>query len=149
MILSFKGTHEFLSNFYPCRVVLAAELYPTLEHAFQATKTADVVERVEILSAQTPGKAKRLGRAVNLRPDWEDVKVEVMRGLIEQKFGPLLNPELVRALRLTGEALLVEGNYWHDNYWGVCFCEQCLGVGENVLGRLLMVRRSFIGTLSL
>ena len=149
VILRFKGPYEFLSNFYPCKVVLGVEMYPTLEHAYQAAKTDDLVERAEILAVVIPGKAKRLGRRVAIRSNWEDVKVRVMQDLIEQKFGPLLNPELVGTLRLTGEALLVEGNYWHDNYWGVCYCERCLGVGENVLGRLLIARRAVLGTLSL
>lgn len=144
VILRFKGPYEFLSNFYRCKVVLGTDLYPTLEHAYQAAKTPHVAERAEILAAVTPGKAKRLGYSVAIRPDWEDVKVAVMRDLIEQKFGSRLNPELVRALRLTDDAFLVEGNSWHDCEWGVCFCDRCAGRGENILGNLLMERRRIL-----
>ena len=38
----------------------------------------------------------------------------------------------------TGDAELIEGNTWHDNYWGVCSCSKCNGRGKNRLGKLLM-----------
>uniref|UniRef100_UPI00345E83CD NADAR domain-containing protein n=1 Tax=uncultured Duncaniella sp. TaxID=2768039 RepID=UPI00345E83CD len=43
------------------------------------------------------------------------------------------NPALAEKLIATGDAELVEGNYWHDTVWGVCD-----GVGENHLGKILM-----------
>ena len=39
----------------------------------------------------------------------------------------------------TGDEELVEGNTWSDTTWGVCN-----GVGENKLGRLLMIVRDMI-----
>jgi hypothetical protein len=84
----------------------------------------------------TPGKAKKLGRTVSLRSDWEDVKLDVMRKLIRQKFE---NPFLRPLLMLTGDAILEEHNYWHDTIWGIY-----AGIGENWLGRILMEERARI-----
>lgn len=140
VILRFKGAYAFLSNFYRWPVVYGANVYPTLEHAFQAAKTDNPPEKARILAAVTPGEAKRLGRAVTLRADWEDMKVEIMGALVARKFS-VANSELVETLKLTGDDYLVEGNAWHDSFWGVCFCDSCLGIGENMLGKLLMARR--------
>jgi hypothetical protein len=40
-IKAFRGKHAFLSNFHPSPVVLDGQTNPTVEHAFQAAKTAD------------------------------------------------------------------------------------------------------------
>jgi ribA/ribD-fused uncharacterized protein len=108
---------------------------PTVEHSFAASKTLDAFERLEIAGQTTPGRAKRRGRKVELRPDWEDVKLTVMLILIRDKF--TRHPELTEKLLDTGDQELVEGNWWNDTFWGVC-----KGVGENHLGRILMQVRS-------
>ena len=42
-------------------------------------------------------------------------------------------------LLATGDELLVEGNYWHDNYFGFCYCEKCSQLPKhNQLGKILM-----------
>ena len=83
MIVEFDGDYAFLSNFYPSTIYHEGITYPTNEHFFQAMKTLDIDERKAIAAAETPGLAKRMGRNVKLRPDWEAVKVDVMRlGLI-------------------------------------------------------------------
>lgn len=134
-ITSFSGEYRFLSNFWPANVTDEEHRYATVEHAYQAAKTASASHRREILHANTAGIAKRLGRRVPIRPDWEDVKVGVMRELLRQKFA---EPTLRAKLLATGTALLVEGNTWGDRFWGQC----PVGVGENWLGRLLMEIRS-------
>ena len=126
-IESFQGKHRFLSNFWPARVKLDDVEYPTVENAYQAAKTLS--GRHVFLSCRA-GDAKRLGRGVTLRPDWEAVKVETMRGLLRQKFAA----EPLRSMLIeTGDARLVEGNTWGDRFWGVCG-----GAGQNMLGHLLM-----------
>lgn len=131
----FAGQHAFLSNFHPTTVALDDALYPTLEHAFQAAKTTDEYQRQEIRDAPTPGQAKRLGRRVDLPGDWEARRVEVMRGLLVDKF--TRHPDLASRLVATGTRRLVEGNTWGDRFWGVCD-----GQGHNQLGRLLMEVRA-------
>ena len=85
-ITKFSGEFDFLSNFYPSPILVGGDLYPTVEHAFQALKTLDKEERKEIRLASTPGRAKRLGRKCTLRSDWETHKVSIMDRLIFRKF---------------------------------------------------------------
>ena len=132
----FADKYAFLSNFHRKPFVWSDAEWATAEHAFQASKTHDRHQQGLIRSANSPGAAKRLGRRVDLRPDWEDVKGDLMRSILEAKFGV---PELRDALVATGDADLVEGNTWGDTYWGVCD-----GEGRNQLGLTLMRIRADI-----
>lgn len=132
-INSFTGDNKFLSNFYPCKVELDDVEYPSVEHAYQAAKTLDTAERKQFHKSPLPtaAQAKKLGRKLSMRPDWEGVKLGVMEKLLVQKFA---HPELLELLKETGDAELVEGNYWGDDFWGV---DKKKG-GKNHLGKLLM-----------
>jgi ribA/ribD-fused uncharacterized protein len=148
VIDSFHNEYRFLSNFYPCVVEFEDMFYQSTEHAYQAAKTVDHLERVRVRECPSPGSAKRMGRTVTLRPDWEDVKLAIMEHLLLEKFD---DPELKGRLLDTGEEVLVEGNTWHDNYFGICSCGRCspettgiADIGENHLGRLLMKVRTAI-----
>lgn len=140
VIDSFTGDHRFLSNFSPARVICDGVEYPTVEHAYQAAKCVGPVERTMIASAATPGHAKQLGGAVSLQIDWSEIRVSVMAALLTQKFAS--GPLRVALLR-TGTAQLIEGNRWHDQFWGDCRCGRasCAEPGANQLGRLLMAVR--------
>jgi len=131
IINKFYGEYRFLSNFYDSPIMYFGATYATVEHAFQAAKTLDEVERKEVREQPTPGKAKRAGGKVTLRDDWEERKVMIMRGLVLQKFANY--PKLRKKILETGDAELIEGNTWNDTFWGVCD-----GVGENRLGKILM-----------
>ena len=140
MIVEFDGDYAFLSNFYPSTIYHDGITYPTNEHFFQAMKTLDISERKAIAAAETPGLAKRMGRNVKLRPDWEKIKVDVMRLGLILKF---TDAELAQKLIATGDEELVEGNWWHDNTWGNCHCTACSRKGgRNLLGMLLMELRT-------
>lgn len=129
-ITDFHGKHWYLSNFSKCQVELDGNVYPSVEHAFQAAKTTIQAERMKVRMQKTPGEAKRIGRKVALRPDWEKVKDGIMLDLLRQKF----NQTMYRnGLLSTGQRQLVEGNTWNDTYWGICN-----GIGQNKLGELLM-----------
>ena len=141
MINSFENKYEFLSNFYPSPIEIDGIMYPTVEHAFQASKTWNVTERLQIADLATPGAAKRAGRQVHLRLDWEDVKFSVMKRCLDKKFQI---PELKEKLLSTEKEYLEEGNTWHDQCWGVCYCDKCGGLGLNHLGHMLMQIRSEI-----
>jgi ribA/ribD-fused uncharacterized protein len=110
VIDAFTGPYFFLSNFAESPVDFEGAVYPTVEHAFAAAKTLDRTERELIRLAERPGEAKRLGRQVALRPGWDDLRVEVMRGLLARKFAP--GTDLAARLLATGDAQLVEGNTW-------------------------------------
>ena len=136
----FGGDNRFLSNFAMAPVTLDGVEYPSVEHAYQAAKTLDAGERQMILQASTPALAKKMSRKLSRRPDWPEVKVDIMRELLRQKFQG--HPDLRELLVATGEAELVEGNTWHDNFWGSCRCSKCAtSPGQNWLGRLLMEMR--------
>ena len=135
-ITSFRDDNYFLSNFYGCQILLAGMAFPSVENAYQAAKTLRRSERNQFLPPCTPGQAKRLGKHVPLRPDWEDVKISVMRSLLFQKFA--LNP-LRTQLLATGDAVLIEGNDWGDTFWGMTYgIDSGELVGKNYLGQLLM-----------
>ena len=120
----FEGEYRFLSNFF---------IEPDGTHVegeYQAAKCANASDAVMFLEL-SPASAKRFGKTVKLRKDWEDVKVPVMRKLVLSKFDDSL--ELAQRLIATGDAELVEGNWWGDTFWGVC-----RGEGRNELGKILM-----------
>ena len=146
MINCFDGEFAFLSNFYesPIPISDGVDVFTakTVEHYFQASKTPNMEEFLGILSAKTPGQAKRLGRKSMLYPDWEQIKEQVMYDALCKKFAI---PELREKLLATGNEFLEEGTTWHDNEWGNCSCEKCKNiVGKNKLGKLLMKIREEI-----
>lgn len=136
VIADFDGAYEFLSNFYEVPIVYNGIQYSSSEAAFQAAKTLDTAER-ESISKLTPDDAKRAGYRLNLRNDWENVKVSIMEEVLRAKFTQ--NPDLLQKLLATGKALLVEGNDWHDTFWGF---DVNIGYGVNMLGQLLMKIRA-------
>jgi len=148
IIERFTGKHAFLSNFHPCMVVYEGVTYPSTEHAYQAAKTLDGAERAKFWASPprprkvaTAKEAKALGRKVTLRPDWEQVKVGVMREILGAKFA---KPHFRFLLASTEDATLVEGTTWHDTFWGICTCSEHNGKGENWMGRLLTEIRTAI-----
>ncbi len=129
-INSFSGKYLFLSNFFPSSVVYQALVYPTVEHAFQATKCVRQEDHDKVRKTFYPAKAKQLGKSFQRRANWNEIKQDVMYKLVTNKFKV---PALRQLLLATGNKELIEGNYWGDTYWGVC-----KGVGTNHLGKILM-----------
>ena len=134
----FTGTYRFLSNFWPCPVWYDGRFWPSAEHAYQAAKTTDRKAKLEILAAPTPGRAKGMGGKVRLRPDWNDVRLDVMLEIVRSKF--FGNDDLAERLLATGDRTLIEYNSWGDRFWGV---DRLFGdEGYNHLGRILMKVRT-------
>lgn len=133
-ITEFRGEYAFLSNFYECPINYDGHQFRNAEAAFQAAKCP---ARAAEFCNLDPSAAKRMGRRVELRPDWEEVKDFEMECVVFAKF--MDNPELARKLILTGDRELIEGNTWGDRIWGVCN-----GVGENRLGKILMRCRDWL-----
>lgn len=133
---SFRGKHFFLSNFFPAEVTYNGLTFQNNEAAFQAQKTFSPEEQTAF-SDLDPRTAKRRGRHVRLRTDWEDVKDGIMEDIVRAKFTQ--NPKLGEQLLSTGNAVLIEGNTWNDRYWGV---DARSGAGKNHLGKILMKVRS-------
>lgn len=131
-INSFTGQYRFLSNFYESsvRIPLTERMAKTAEHAYQACKCSDAKEAEEILNADTPGAAKRLGKKCKLVENWDLIKDHAMIAVLYNKFE---DEGLKNKLINTYPMELIEGNNWGDTYWGVC-----KGIGENKLGKMLM-----------
>lgn len=125
------------SNFSLHGFTLDGQAWPTSEHYFQAQKFAGSPYSDVVRQARTPRQAARLGRARGeaLRPDWDQVKDDVMRRGVLQKFQ--MHADIATVLLATGECLLVEKSPT-DYYWG-CGAD---GSGQNRLGQILMEVRS-------
>lgn len=139
IIDTFDTSYFFLSNFYPCNVTYKGITYLSSEAAFHAQKTTDVSQQLRFTKLN-PSESKRLGRKIKLRSDWEDVKYQIMYDIVLEKF--IQNEDLRKLLIGTGDAELIEGNWWGDKYWGVCH-----GVGQNNLGKILMDVRAYLQNL--
>lgn len=133
MISEFRDQYYFLSNFYETPVTWNGITYQNNEAAFQSGKVATMEERAEFENLN-PSEAKRKGRRVKLVENWEEIKNQVMYEVCSAKFTQ--HPELMDALLETEDELLVEGNTWGDQIWGVS-----KGKGENRLGKILMLIR--------
>ena len=145
-IEQFTGEHRFLSNFYLCPVTVGGTTYPSAEHAFQASKTREFHLRQRVAALSSPRDAKRFGRSLVLREDWQQARKPVMLVVVLSKFtqNPLLGAKLADTADME-DPLLVEGNTWHDNFWGRCACAGCAAEpGLNYLGRTLMAMRDAV-----
>lgn len=140
MIKLFRGAYEFLSNYYdPCSVTYGGRTYRNSEAAYQAQKCRYDSER-ELFTELSPDESKALGKQIPIISGWDEKKATVMREIIHAKFSQ--HPELAEKLIATGEQELVEGNFWHDNFFGACECPACRDLpAENWLGLILMDER--------
>ena len=129
--------YTFLSNMERCKVLMYNQWYTSVESAYQASKCADPADRVQFQHLN-PYEAKKLGRRVRMRPDFDTLKLQFMEELLRRKFSNV-NPELKRKLIDTGDIELVEVNTWRDTFYG-----ECNGIGQNHLGKLLMKIRQEI-----
>lgn len=137
IINSFRGEYYFLSNFYDAPVYYEGLLYKNNEAAFQAAKVTDKEARMEFINLN-PSDAKRKGRRVHLRENWDTIKFDIMYDIVKRKFEQ--NPDLMAKLLATGDEYLEEGNNWGDRIWGTVN-----GKGKNYLGIILMrVRDEYI-----
>lgn len=158
----YDEKNEFgeFSNYFLSNITIDGKRYPTVEHYFQSQKfigSKDAEKYAEIIREQsTPNKAKILAnqrqgggykwrtdlnpiiqkykeRGVEIRPDWEDIKMDVMRKGLLAKFS---TPPFNKILLDTGDAILIE-HTTRDKIWG----DGGDGSGQNLLGKLLMETR--------
>jgi ribA/ribD-fused uncharacterized protein len=135
-ILEFQGDFRWLSNFATVSIAFNGLLFPSVEHAYVASKFKERATHLQIQKLATAGKAKRFGRVNkdNVRKDFDTIKLVHMESFIDEKFD---NEPYKSLLLATGNTHIEEGNRWGDTYWGVCN-----GVGENNLGKLIMEKRA-------
>lgn len=133
-ILGFSGEYRFLSNFYLIDIEISGITFKSSEHYYMYEKTTDENLRKKILEASTGAIAKKIGKTIRLRTDWEEkYKNQSMIFGLKKKFSL---PEMRDKLLSTGDAYIEETNTWGDVYWGVFH-----GTGKNMLGRMLMYLR--------
>lgn len=146
-ITKFKGRYYFLSNFFPCEIHYHDKSFPTVENVYQALKTDSKKTQRQFMTC-SPTRAKRLGQRVKLIQGWDESKVDIMHILLMHKFS---KEPFNRLLLSTGNRPLIEGNTWHDNFWGNCNCSKCISTpGQNFLGKLLMdVRKNIVAVVNI
>ena len=138
MIQSFRNEYAFLSNFYPCAVRFEKRVFQSAEAAFQSAKCLYEEDKDKFCHMDA-ATAKRQGRLVQLSPFWEARKLDVMERVVYAKFSA--NPSLATLLLQTKDEELIEGNLWHDVFWGV---DSRTGEGFNHLGKILMRTRELL-----
>ena len=134
VINKFRGYNAYLSNFYNCKLMYQGRKYTCVENFFQAMKCENIEDMVKF-KGLNGAESKRLGRRIKMRSDWNKIRVDVMYLALKLKFSQ--NEDLRIKLKGTIGYELIEGNNHGDTFWGVCN-----GVGENMLGKLLMKVRS-------
>lgn len=139
MISVFCDENAFLSNFYPTDIVWSKYRFKSAEHLYQAMKCADKKDAGRIINTATAKKAKILGRYIKSRDYWDTIKTQVMLKALRLKFS---SRRLRTMLRETGEKQLINVNYWHDTFWGVCGCTKHQRSGLNMVGQILMKIRA-------
>ena len=136
VINSFRGKYGFLSNFCQTQLEYDGLAYSSSEAAFQAQKCEKPEGKIKYTLIKNPLRIKQMGRREKLPSWWEEKSCDIMYSILKVKFS---NPTLKEKLLSTEDAYLEEGNTWHDNLWGNCYCEKCKEKeGYNYLGKILM-----------
>ena len=138
--MMFRGAYAFMSNMYACEIpcVIRGQHY-TFHNAEALYQAMECPERASEFEPLDGPAAKRLGKRVPIRPDWEKIKLQVMARVVHAKFGK--NPALAEKLMATGDIDIVETNSWRDTYWGTY-----KGAGSNHLGKILMAERAALAS---
>lgn len=138
---------------YECTFVHNGITYKSSEHAYQSFKATLAGEpelAKKIINASKPNETKRLIKYAIMPIEFANdlsIRLEAMESILRSKFSV---PELKEKLLSTGNAELIEGNYWHDNFWGSCqeSCAKCFSKEKhNHLGKILMkIRQDYMST---
>lgn len=131
----FKDRYEFLSNMYECPIAWNGMYFMSTEAAYQSSKCRHIND-AKVFENLSGKEAKRHSKSIQVRGDWDKIKINIMSQLVFQKF--LIHPELRERLLFTEDEYLEETNTWKDTFWGVYN-----GIGENNLGKILMRTREY------
>jgi len=129
---------KIFSNFIDSPILMDGIRYPTVEHAYQAHKCSTIEERKQIAALPNAGKAKRAGRKVKVREDWEQVKYAIMCECLLHKFR--IKEFKIELLRTNNKPIIEDASVWDDKIWGTGRD----GTGQNLLGKALMKVRTII-----
>jgi ribA/ribD-fused uncharacterized protein len=135
-IEGFFNEYRYLSNFHEKEFTYKGRTFPTSEHAYQAYKATNLQDFEWVRNSSTPREARKRGQKIKSKSDFDEIKYDLMMDILIEKFK---DEELKQKLLNTGDAYLEETNYWHDNFWGVCTCDDCQHyTAQNNLGKILM-----------
>lgn len=123
--------HGYMSNYKKARFFIYGRWWNWVEAPYQAQKTSVLSEYDAIWKAKRNDESRLLGQKVTMRPDWDQVKYQVMKECVLAKF--LQHKDLRDQLIATGYEELIEDSPV-DYYWG-CGAD---GSGANNLGKVLM-----------
>jgi len=148
VFLKTKEAFGGLSNMaggFPIRVngirVLTSEaLYQACRFPHRPEIQRLIIEQTSPMTAKMKGKPHR----DDTRPDWDSVRVRIMRWCLRAKLVQNLG-EFSRLLLATGTRPIVEESR-KDDFWGAKPDETGGLLGQNVLGRLLMELREEVRT---
>ena len=133
--------YSWLSNMTLVNIPLKGIIYPSVEHAYMSEKSHDKSWKQLCSQKNISGKQiKNFSKTIELRSDWENVKLLVMEYCLREKFK---QEPFKSKLIATGNENIQEGNYWGDVFYGVDL-KQTPNIGENHLGRLIMKIRDEI-----
>lgn len=132
----FRNGYWYLSNMYPCEIRVNGLVFTCAEACFQSFKTTDLEERKKFQGING-FEAKKLGKKIKLRSDWNDIRIEVMTRVVKAKFNQ--HPDLADKLKATDNLMIIEDNTWNDTFWGVCNDK-----GKNLLGKIIMRVRKYL-----
>lgn len=131
----FTGKYAYLSNRFGCQFIWQGLKYCHAEAAFQSSKCTDMEER-KVFCNCSADKAALKGKDIVPPSDWESEQFAIMETILTAKFEQ--NPNLMKCLVETGNALLINGNKKKETFWGV---DSYSWEGENHLGKILMTIR--------
>lgn len=128
-----------LTNYFLCDVLVDGIMYSSSEAAYHSQKFLDE-DIKKIMAKLTPDESKHVSRILSrfIRDDWDDVKYNLMKKVVVEKFKQ--NQDCLEELLDTGSMELIEDTTgWHDNTWGECKCDDCKNLEhKNLLGKILV-----------
>jgi len=137
IINGFCNEYQFLSNYYPSKLIKNGLTFNSVEAAYQASKFN--IKFQKLFTNLSPDDSKMLSKSLDYdEKAFSKISVEIMWQLLVAKFS---DPTMKQKLKATGNRQLVEFNTWGDTFWGQCF-ENGEITGKNTLGKLLMDIRS-------
>jgi len=123
-IFKFTDDYDFLSNSYDCALMYNGYVYNNAESAYQAQKNPSLAKDFTNLSAR---EAINRGRSINIIPDWDKMKLNIMSDILKSKFN---NDVLRNKLISTGDTILINGMRHDNSYWGAIQHKK-LNIGNN------------------
>lgn len=145
MDLNFYRANEkpygAFSNLFRRPIDFEGETFPTAEHAYQAGKARKPEVKKWLMAAPSPALLAMAAHGLyywDITSGWSATKFDRMKSILRAKFSQ--HPDLRELLLSTGDRRLVETatvDSAVNRLWG-----EVNGVGQNMLGKLLMEVRT-------